>query len=114
MSAFTRKTTDFDRFKEYIPKKNGLNDGLAPFYNEYIFRKIRLGSYIQHQIIEVRMLARFEKLFGKPEETIIAFGDWAQKKHMKFKEPVKDIGFRSLFRKARYKVLMVDEFRTSC
>ena len=33
---------------------------------------------------------------------------------MRFKEPVKYKGFRELFRKAGYKIYLVDEFRTSC
>jgi hypothetical protein len=36
---------------------------------------------------------------------------WIQ---MKYKEPTLGIGMRSLFRKNKYKVYLVDEFRTSC
>jgi len=114
LSAFNRKTIDFERFKAYIHKKNELNARLAPFYTEYIFRKLRLGSYMRRQITEARLLARFEKLFGGPEETIITIGDFEQRKHRKYKEPVKGKGFRTLFRKAGYSVYLVDEFRTSC
>ncbi len=60
------------------------------------------------------MLNNFKKIFGSPNETIIGFGDFEQFKHRKFKEPVKGKGFRTLFRKAGYKVYLVDEFRTSC
>jgi hypothetical protein len=64
LSAFNRKTTDFTKFKAYIQNKNELNARLAPFYNEYIFRKLKLGSYMRRQITEARLLARFKKLFG--------------------------------------------------
>ncbi len=47
---------------------------LATFYNEDIFRKLHFGSHRRRQITEVRMLARFEERFGKPEQTIIAIG----------------------------------------
>jgi len=60
------------------------------------------------------MINRFEKLFGSPEETIVCFGDYEQKRHMKFKEPIKGRGIRTLFRKKGYKTYLVDEFRTSC
>jgi hypothetical protein len=43
-----------------------------------------------------------------------SLGDFDQRKHRKFKEPVKGKGFRTLFRKAGYGVYLVDEFRTSC
>ena len=55
-----------------------------------------------------------EKLFGPPDEVVICIGDWEQKQPRKFMEPVKGKGFRNLFRKARYKLYLVDEFRTSC
>jgi len=54
------------------------------------------------------------KIFGKPEETIIIFGDWEQKQHMKYKEPTKGKGMRMLFRQNKYKTYLIDEFRTSC
>jgi hypothetical protein len=114
LSAFNRKTTDFAKFKAYIQKKNELNARLAPFYNAYIFRKLKLGSYMRRQITEARLLARFKKLFGGPDETVVAIGDFEQRKHRKYKEPVKGKGFRTLFRKAGYEVYLVDEFRTSC
>ena len=59
------------------------------------------------------MLKRFEELFGSPQDAVVCIGDWEQKQHRKFKEPVKGKGFRTLFRKAGYKVFLVDEFRTS-
>ncbi len=38
MSAFNKKTLDFEKFKEYIKHKNELNDKLAPFYNKFLFK----------------------------------------------------------------------------
>ena len=114
MSAYNKKTLNFEAFKTYIKQKNALNLRLAPFYNQYIFGKLKLGSYIRRQITEARMLKRFEKLFGPPDKVVICIGDWAEKKHRKFMEPVKGKGFRNLFRKAHYKLYLVDEFRASC
>ena len=113
MSAYNKKTLDFEAFKTYINHKNALNLRLAPFYNNYLFRKLKLGSYSRRQITEARMLKRFQSLFGSPQQAVICIGDWEQKQHRKFKEPVKGKGFRTLFRKAGYKVYLVDEFRTS-
>lgn len=44
----------------------------------------------------------------------MCFGDWEQKKQMKFKEATKGKGFRDLFRHYGFEVYLVDEFRTSC
>ena len=114
LSDYNRKTTNLANFCESIHKKNALNVLLAPFYNEHIFRKLKLGSHMRRQITEARLLARFKKLFGGPEETTIAIGDFTQRRHRKYHEPVKGKGFRTLFRKAGYGVYLVDEFRTSC
>ena len=57
---------------------------------------------------------RFENKFGSPDKVIIGFGDFEQRKHMKFKEPIKGKGMRTLFKKYGYKTYLVDEFRTSC
>jgi hypothetical protein len=114
MSAYNKKTLNFEAFKTYIKHKNALNLKLAPFYNKYIFRKLKLGSYSRRQITEARMLKRFEKLFGPPDKVVICIGDWEQRQHRRFKEPVKGKGFRNLFRRARYKLYLGDEFRTSC
>ena len=114
LSHYNRKTLDFGRFQDYIQKKNEINLRLSDFYQRYIHRKLKLGSFIRRQITESRMLRRFQKIFGSGKETIIAIGDFEQKQHRRFKEPIKGKGFRALFRRAGYKVYMVDEFRTSC
>ena len=63
---------------------------------------------------EQKLITNFKKIFGKPEETIVIFGDFEQKQHMKYKEPIKGKSMRMLFRQNNYKVYLVDEFRTSC
>ena len=106
-------TLNFGAFKVYLKHKNARNIRLAPFYNKYLFRKLKLGSYSRRQITEARMTQRFKDIFGSPEDAVICIGDWEQKSAQKNKEPVKGKGFRTLFRKAGYKVFLVDEFRTS-
>ncbi|GAB9470392.1 hypothetical protein Gpo141_00007646 [Globisporangium polare] len=79
LSTCNRKTADFNSFKAYVEKKNELNRRLSTFYNEYIFRKLKLGGYMRRQIAEARLLKQFEKLLGSGNETIVAIGDWAQR-----------------------------------
>ena len=59
------------------------------------------------------MVNNFKRIFGNEEEVIVCFGDYEQKKHMKFKEPTKGKGMRTLFRRAGFQTYLVDEFRTS-
>jgi transposase len=114
LSKLNRKTLIIKDFKEYIKKKSEINNKLYNFYEKYIFRKLKLNGYINKKKHEQKMINNFKKIFGKPEEVIIAIGDWEQKKQMKYKEASKGVGMRKLFRQNNYKVYLVDEFRTSC
>lgn len=73
-----------------------------------------MNGYWNRLRSEQKMINRFKSIFGKPDETIVCVGDWEQRKHRKYKEPIKGKGFRTLFRRNGYKVYLVDEFRTSC
>jgi len=114
LSKLNRKTLIIKDFKEYIKKKSEVNNKLYKFYEKYIFRKLKLNGYINRKKNEQKLINNFKKIFGKPEETIVIFGDFEQKKHMKYKEPIKGKGMRILFRQNNYKTFLVDEFRTSC
>ena len=83
-------------------------------YEKYIFRKLKLNGYTNRKKNEQKMINNFKKIFGTSDNTIIAIGDFEQKKHMKYKEPIKGVGMRKLFRQNGYKLYLVDEFRTSC
>ena len=53
MREYNKKTLNFEAFKEYLEHKNALNIRLAPFYNQYLFRKLELGSYSRRQILKL-------------------------------------------------------------
>jgi hypothetical protein len=114
LSAYNKKTTDFAAFETYVAKKNEMNVRLAPFYQDYTFRRMKMLSFIGRQRTEAKMIREFKEKFGSGEEVVVAIGDWEQRQHRKFKEPTKGKGFRTLLRKASYDVYLVDEFRTSC
>lgn len=114
LSAHNHRTVDRDRFKAYIKAKLFVNSKISPFYQQRIFRKLNLSRFWNTRKSEAAMLNSFSDKFGKPEQIVIGIGDWEQKKHRKFKEPVKGKGFRSLLRLGGFKVYLVDEFRTSC
>jgi hypothetical protein len=114
LSHFNKKTLDINQFKEYLQEKNRINHILFGFYKKELFRKLKLGRYINAKRNEQKMINQFKKIFGNPEEVVICIGDWEQRKQMKYKEPTLGKGMRTLFRKNNYKVFLVDEFRTSC
>jgi hypothetical protein len=114
LSKFNRKTLDINEYKKYVKKKNEINGKLFDFYKNYIFRKLKLNGYFYRLKSEQNLINNFKKIFGSSNNIIICFGDYEQRKHMKFKEPVKGRGFRTLFRKNGFETYLVDEFRTSC
>ena len=114
LSKLNRKTLTIKDFKEYIQKKSEINNKLYKFYEKYIFRKLKLNGYINIKKHEQKLINNFKKIFGKPEDVIICGGDFEQKQHMKYKEPIKGKGIRRIFRDNGYKLYLVDEFRTSC
>jgi AraC-like DNA-binding protein len=87
---------------------------LFGFYAKHLFRKLKFGRHINIKRNEQQMISNFMKMYGNPNEVVICIGDWEQRQQMKYKEPTLGIGMRSLLRKNKYKVFLVDEFRTSC
>lgn len=115
LSTLNRKTLNKTEFKKYIKKKNTINHKLYEFYNKYIFRKLKLNSYLNRLKHEQKMINNFKKIFGTSDKTIVCFGDYSNKnKHMKYNEATKGVGMRNLFRKNGFDVYLVNEFRTSC
>jgi transposase len=91
-----------------------MNFILFSFYEKELYRKLKLNTYLNTKRSEQRMMNSFQKKFGNKEEVIVCFGDYEQKQHMKFKEPIKGKGMRTLFKRNGYRTYLVDEFRTSC
>ncbi len=114
LSKLNKKTLNIDKFKEYIKQKSELNNKLLNFYDQYIFRKLKLNTYINIKKHEQNMINKFQEKFGTPDEVVICAGDWEQKQHMKYKEPVKGRGIRKLFKDTGYDLYLVDEYKTSC
>jgi hypothetical protein len=67
---------------------------------------------------EDKFVLQFEKTFTnentKKEDIVIAFGDWEERQGvLRGKEPTKGKSMRTMFKKAGYKVHLIDEYRTS-
>jgi uncharacterized short protein YbdD (DUF466 family) len=115
LSTENGKTTNFEKLKDFLRIKLPLYTKLEIYYGDPLRRKLRWNTYINTQRSESNMINNFKKKFGKPESVIIGIGDYDQGSyHMKHKEPTKGKGFRKVFRQAGYKVLLVDEYKTSC
>ena len=113
LSSHNHKTVNLEAFQAYVKQKLLFNRTLAPFYSSYHFRKDRFNTFIDTQKSERSFLNDFKNKFGTPKDVVVAFGDWEQLHHRKYKEPVKGKGFRKMLRRDGYDVFLVDEHRTS-
>ena len=86
---------------------------LLSYYEKDLYRKLKWYSYINQQKSEARMINNFKKKFGDENNTLVCFGDWEQQKQMKYKEPTKGKGMRTIFKRAGYKVPLIYEGNTS-
>jgi hypothetical protein len=114
LSKHNRKTLGIEKFKEYVGEKNRVNNILFGFYAKQLFRKLKFGRYINAKRNEQKMISNFKEIYGNPDEVVICIGDWEQRQHMKYKEPTIGKGMRTLFRRNKYQVYLVDEHKTSC
>jgi hypothetical protein len=104
------KTVDYNKFKEYLLKKNKLNQELSHFYQQDLFRKMKWRQFVYTQKSEDRFLNKIAEFFG--QDAVIAYGDWSRSSQMKHFIPTKGIGLRNLISK-RFQTISINEFRTS-
>ena len=87
---------------------------IEPFYLNKKWRHDRLWRYLNTKRSESKFLVDFKYMIGKPDQVLVGYGNWGTVHNMKGKDPVpKGRRIRKLLRDAGYKVLLVDEFRTS-
>jgi transposase len=113
LSAHNFKTVSYDDFCRCVRTKLRVAAKVAPLYRDRWFRKNRLNAYFDRGTSERAMVSGLKRTFGAPDTVVLGIGDWAQKRHRKYKPPTKGKGFRDLLRRAGYPVFLVDEFRTS-
>jgi len=117
LSFFNSKTTDFNKFNEYIHSKTVVNQLLEEDYMDPIFRKLKWHTYINTKREDSMLLNRLIKFYGK--DAIIVIGDWSADYNMKHFMSTKGIGLRRVLSRMRpdgsyFLVYLIDEFRTSC
>ena len=75
--GYNSKTCNYEKFKEYIKKKNEVNVILIKKYEEKFFRQYKWYSYINRKRTEDRLVTDIQDNFGKDVTLII--GDWSDK-----------------------------------
>jgi hypothetical protein len=111
LTDYNSKTCKLDKYKEFIKKKNNINDQLYEKYEENIFRKYKWYGYLNTLKSEARLLENIKKTFG--EDCTILYGDWGVTKQMRNFISTPMIGIKRKV-KEKFSVYNLDEFRTSC
>jgi len=103
LSTYNSKTFDYQFFKEYIKQESIFNPQMESFYHQEIWRKMKWRVWINRRRIEDQFLNRIEKIYGRPVDIIICYGNWIQfskTQQMKYLMPNQGVGLRRLINKS--------------
>jgi hypothetical protein len=70
---------------------------------------MKLSSYSNRKQADKRLARNLRKL---DENAILVFGDWSAP-NTKFHEPIQGVGMKRMLKKEGFKVLLINEFKTS-
>jgi hypothetical protein len=112
LSKYNCKTVDYDKFKEYLIKKNQLNEETKEFYNRETWRKMSFRTYSYGRKSIDKFLNRISEVFGPAKDIVIGYGNWSRSTQMKNYEPTMNKGLRKLIHK-RYDTITINEHNTS-
>jgi len=113
LSEHNYKSCNYNDSIRSIHTKNIANSRLQAYYEKELFRKLKWFSFINQQKSKANLVTNFSKKLGDKSDVVLCFGDWEQKKHIKYKEPTMGKGIRNIFRTVGYSCFLVDEFGTS-
>jgi transposase len=110
LSNYNSKTTDPERFKQYLMQRHQVDLMVRDFYKAPLLRKLRWRRYVHTQQSEAKMLNRIANTFG--EDCVIGYGDWSGSNHLKYQAPSPNKRFRKLIDR-RFETYDIDEYKTS-
>lgn len=116
LSTHSKKTCNAEKYKQYVIKKNETNHLLNKHYEQPLFRKLKLNSFINMQKSESNMIKNLKNKFdpNSSKNIIIVMGDYDKGTHnMGGKEPTICKKFRRIFKNAGIETYLINEFRTS-
>jgi hypothetical protein len=112
LSSFNKRTLDIDKFEKYLIAKQSYTTTLTEFYENQLFRKLKLRRFCRTKSSEDTMLNEIEKKFGK--NLLLGLGDWSVNSSYQMKGcmPTPNKGIAKLLKK-RFEVISIDEYKTS-
>ena len=114
LSTMNSRTCYLTRFMQYVAVKNQVNSQLFAHYQQEFFRKMRLTSFIETKRSEANLINRIKKEYQTDErEVVLIYGDCNVGYQMRHVISTPMIGMKRRLAK-EFKVIHIDEYRTSC
>lgn len=110
LSKWNSKTCNIWDFMMYSKIKVEINNKLYAFYSDKYFRKLKWFTYINTKRHEANLMNKIGEVYG--EDCTLIIGDWNESGNIKYMS-TPGIGMRRKLAE-RYKLYLIDEFRTSC
>jgi len=104
------KTCIYNEFKNYIKRKNEMNDNLLKKYENEIYRKYKWYAYINKKKSETKLIKEIKEKFET--DSIICYGDWSIGKQMRNFISTPNLRLKKIIKK-EYKTYSIDEYNTS-
>lgn len=99
---------------KYIEEMEKIDKIIKEHYENSIYRKLNMNSYINTQRSESRMMQNFKSKMGSEKDTVVIIGDNGLKDVViKGLETTLSKGIINMFIKNKYETYIIDEFRTS-
>jgi len=111
LSNYNSKTCDYNKFKEFIKKKEEINEKVFSFYKELFLRRMKRRAYINTQRSESKLVNNIKTKFGNNPKFI--YGNYNITKQQRNFISTPCIGLKRMLNK-HFEILNLDEFRTSC
>ncbi|KAL0217856.1 hypothetical protein RCL1_008705 [Eukaryota sp. TZLM3-RCL] len=117
LSLTPSRTTSFDKFRLYVTAKSEVQVNVKQFYNLEIWRihKMQNFSHKKSVLDGLAHQLRSKLNVQNPAQTVIVYGDWSKKSNSNIhgQENTPGKSLLSFFQKLGYKVLLIDEHKTS-
>ena len=110
LNEHNSKTMDVEKFKDFIRVKSEVSEKVREHYNQLLYRKFKLRSFVNGRSSVDKFLNKIEKTFGP--NVVIGYGNWSRNSQMKYQPPTMGKGLRCQIHR-RYPTYTIDEYGTS-
>lgn len=110
LTDYNSKTCNYEKYKDFIKKKNEINKLLFKEYESTIFRKYKWYSFLNKKKSDKILVEKIKTEFGK--NAIICLGDWSRRSQMRGITSTPNLRIKKLL-KTHFKVYDLDEYNTS-